>query len=549
MATLAYTPLEEIEKIRAELQAGFDSGKTKSIAFRKYQLLQLAYLIQDNAKAFEDALASDLGRHALESNFFQTLTNFLPFYSLEITGSIAEIMEAYKNVESWAKPEKPPLSVNWMFMRPVMYKEPKGVVLIISPFNYPLWLCASPLSGAIAAGNAVVIKPSEACPATANLLAELIPKYLDPSLARVVNGYFAFLTVGFFSCWNFPGVISSIPAMGALERLSQQPLQRLSPLYLWSSVENPPVFVDPATDMQLAAKRILWGKFTNGGQTCVAPDYVLVPKAAQEPLVEAMKTAYANFYPETTGDSPTPPQNITKMVHQAAFKRVHGLVQNTKGTIVVGGEADEATKFIAPTIVKDVKVDDSLMSEFSVPVLPIVPVEDLDAGIAYVNQHDHPLALYVFSQSEAYKNKVFTSTQSGSAVANETIISPAVTGLPFGGLDTTRARQVLNSDASFSCRTSLPQFGFMMFTHLRASIDSPGWIDKLLAFRFPPYTPANMAKIKARLGVKLPPRPTGPPTVATTASGAGRKWFLLAFAVAVLGALTKMKNRLAVIKA
>ncbi|KAF8142975.1 NAD-dependent aldehyde dehydrogenase [Mycena galopus ATCC 62051] len=522
MASLVYTPLDEIEKIRAELQAGFNSGKTKSIAFRKYQLLQFAYLIQDNAKAFEEALASDLGRHALETNF------------LEIGGSIAELMDAYKNIDSWVKPDKPPLSVPWLFVRPVMYKEPKGVVLIISAFNYPLWLCASPVAGALAAGNAIVLKLSESCPATAALLADLIPKYLDPSVIRVVNGAIPETTKLLSLPWGHilytgNGRVGRIVATAAA--------QTLTPVSLELGGKSP-VFVDPATDMQLAAKRILWGRFTNGGQTCTAPDYVLVPRTAQDSLVEAMKTAYANFYPETTGDSPIPPQNITKMVHQGAFNRVNGLLQNTQGTIVVGGENDAATRYIAPTIVKDVKIDDSLMSEeIFGPVLPIVPVDDLDSGLEYVNSHDHPLALYVFSQNEAYKNKVFSNTQSGSAAANETNIIPAgVPGLPFGG----------TGGSGSGYHTG--KFGFLMFTHLRASIDSPGWMDKILGFRFPPYTSSNLAKIKRTLGIKLPPRPTGPPTVTGATNGTRSKWFLLALAVAILGALTKMKNRLAFIK-
>ncbi|KAF8190927.1 aldehyde dehydrogenase [Mycena galopus ATCC 62051] len=494
MASLVYTPLDEIEKIRAELQAGFNSGKTKSIAFRKYQLLQFAYLIQDNAKAFEEALASDLGRHALETNF------------LEIGGSIAELMDAYKNIDSWVKPEKPPLSVPWMFVRPVMYKEPKGVVLIISAFNLPLWLCASPVAGALAAGNAI---------------------YLDPSVIRVVNGAIPETTKLLSLPWGHilytgNGRVGRIVATAAA--------QTLTPVSLELGGKSP-VFVDPATDMQLAAKRILWGRFTNGGQTCTAPDYVLVPRIAQDSLVEAMKTAYANFYPETTGDSPIPPQNITKMVHQGAFNRVNGLLQNTQGTIVVGGESDAATRYIAPTIVKDVKIDDSLMEIFG-PVLPIVPVDDLDSGLEYVNSHDHPLALYVFSQNEAYKNKAVLRQLMRQTLFRLFLVFPSA-ALEGVALDTTQARQV---------------FGFLMFTHLRASIDSPGWMDKILGFRFPPYTSSNLTKIKRTLGIKLPPRPTGPPAVTGAANGTRRKWFLLAFAVAILGALTKMKNRLAFIK-
>jgi len=289
-----------------------------------------------------------------------------------------------------------------------------------------------------------------------------------------------------------------------------------------------PVFIDPASDMQLAAKRILWGKFTNGGQTCVAPDYVLVPKASQDAFVEALKTAYAAFYPESN-------QNITKIVNQQSFKRVNGLLQATKGTVVCGGDSNESQKFVAPTIVRDVKTDDSLMSEeIFGPILPIVPVEDLDAAIAYVNAHDHPLALYVFSQDEAYKTKVFGSTQSGSAVANETILIPGITGLPFGGI----------GPSGSGYHTG--KYGFLMFTHLRATIDSPGWIDKLLSFRFPPYTDKSLQTLQARMTTKLPARPSGPPNATGGSGGGMSKWFFLAFAVAVAGALTKLKNRFAI---
>ncbi|KAJ7685591.1 NAD-aldehyde dehydrogenase [Mycena polygramma] len=520
--TLTYTPVEEIDKIHAELKAGFNSGKTKSLAYRKYQLLQLAYLLQDNSKAFEDALDKDLGRHKFEANF------------LDILSSLAEVMDAYKNFETWAKPEKPALSVNWMFMRPVTYKEPKGVVLIISPFNYPLWLCIGPLAGAIAAGNAVVVKPSESCPNVASLLGELMPKYLDPSLVRVVNGAVPETTRLLELHWGHilytgSGRVGKIVAGAAAKTLTPVSLELGG---------KSPVFIDPACDLQLAAKRILWGKFSNGGQTCVAPDYVMVPKDTQDAFVDALKTAYAAFYPETTGASPGLPQNVTKLVNQQAFTRVNGLLQATKGTIVRGGQADEAQRSITPTIVRDVKPDDSLMSEeIFGPILPIVPVEDLDAAIAYVNNNDHPLALYVFSQNEAYKAKVFGSTQSGSAIANETIISPAVTGLPFGG----------TGPSGSGYHTG--KYGFLMFTHLRASIDTPGWIDKILGFRFPPYSDSKLKQAHSRLAIKLPARPSGPPTAETAGAGALRKWFLLAFAVAVVGALTRLKNRLGLIRA
>ncbi|KAJ7137785.1 aldehyde dehydrogenase [Mycena epipterygia] len=509
MATLAYTPLAEIDQIHAELRAGFNSGKTKSVAYRKYQLLQLAYLVQDNVDALVDAIAQDLGRPPLETHF------------LEIGTSIAEAMEAYRNVETWAKPEKAPLTLNFALMRPVTYKEPKGVVLIITPFNYPLWLCMSPLSGAIAAGNAIVLKPSESAPVFASLFTELIAKYLDPALIRVVNGAIPETTKLLDLPWDHI-LYTGGARVGKV--VAAAGVKHLTPVSLELGGKSP-VFIDPSSDLKLAATRILWGKFANAGQTCVAPDYVLVPKASQDIFVEALKTAYAGFFPDT-------PQNITKLITHQAFKRVNALLQATEGTIVCGGDTNEAKKFIAPTIVKDVKETDSLMSEeIFGPILPIVPVQDLDAGIAYVNAHDHPLALYVFTQDEAYKKKVFSSTQSRSAVANETIIIPAITGLPFGGI---------GPSGNGGYHTG--KYGFQMFTHFRASMDTPGWIDKLLGFRFPPYTPKTLQTLKTRMPTpRLPARPKGPPGAAT-GGGARRKWFLLAFAMAVVGALTRLKT-------
>ncbi|KAJ7217157.1 NAD-aldehyde dehydrogenase [Mycena pura] len=523
MATLAYTPIDDIEKIQAELRAGFNSGKTKSIAYRKYQLLQLAYLVQDNSKRFEDALVQDLDRPAVESQF------------LEIGASSAEFMHAYKNVESWAKPEKPKRSFNFMFMSPTTYKEPKGVVLIITPFNYPLWLVMTPMAGAIAAGNAVVLKPSESCPTVASLLAELFPKYIDPSLVRVVNGAIPETTKLLELPWDHSGArVGKIVAAAAAKTLTPASLEVPSSaicLIQTFHLGKSPAFIDPTSDLRFIAKRLLWGKFANAGQTCVAPDYAIVAKADQDKFVDVLKDVYAEFYPETT-TSPPGPANITKMVHQQAWKRVNGLLQATQGTIVCGGEVNEAKKYIAPTIVKDVKAGDPLLSEeIFGPVLPILAVDDLDAGIAYVNAHDHPLALYAFTQNEAFKKKVFSSTQSGSASANETIIQPGVTGLPFGGIGA----------SGYGYHTG--KYGFLMFTHLRSSIDNPSWVDMILGARYPPYTDKKL-KAVSRLAPKLPARPTGPPTASAASNRATRKWFFLALAVAVVGVLTKMKNRL-----
>ncbi|KAJ8516845.1 hypothetical protein ONZ45_g5915 [Pleurotus djamor] len=505
---MQYTPIDEIEKIHATLRAGFNSGKLKSLAYRRYQLLQLGYLFKDNAKRFEEALKSDLGRPELESSF------------LEIGPSISDIRGIYKNVEKWAKPEKPGFNINFTPMRPVIRKEPKGVVMIISPFNYPIWLTAGPLAGAIAAGNAVVVKPSENTPAVSSLLAELVPKYLDQDLVRVVNGAIPETTKLLELQWDHilytgSGRVAKIVSLAAAKHLTPVTLELGG---------KSPVFIDPKCDLDMATRRILWGKTANAGQTCTAPDYVLVPKDFQDEFIAALTTTYNRFYPETSKASS--PGAFARLITPQAFNRVNNLLKETKGTIVLGGSADEATKFIEPTVVKDVAGDDSLMSEeIFGPILPIVPVKDVDEAIAFVNARDHPLALYVFSQDSAYKDKVFGNTQSGAAVANEVLIHCGVDGLPFGGI----------GPSGSGYHTG--KYTFDMFTHLRSSIDSPGWIDKLLGARFPPYNAEKVKALKKVVSTRLPPRPTGPPSL--TGDKRWGRWFLVAAAFALAGVLTQ----------
>ncbi|KAL0959772.1 hypothetical protein HGRIS_011462 [Hohenbuehelia grisea] len=286
-----------------------------------------------------------------------------------------------------------------------------------------------------------------------------------------------------------------------------------------------PVVIDPKCDLEVAARRILWGKIANAGQTCVAPDYVLVPRHFQDKFAQALKDAYENFYPASARADAE--QTFSRLITPAAFSRVHGLLKSTKGEIVFGGGADESTKYIEPTIVKNVSGDDSLMSEeIFGPVLPIVPVDDVDEAVKFIKARDHPLALYVFSPDAAFKAKVFDNTQSGSAVANETIIIPGVEGLPFGGI----------GPSGSGYHTG--KYTFDMFTHLRASIDTPNWVDKILSLRYPPYTPAKLNRVRKAFFPSLPARPTGPPLGGASNKRWGR-WFFIAVALTLAGVLTK----------
>jgi aldehyde dehydrogenase (NAD+)/aldehyde dehydrogenase (NAD(P)+) len=512
MVGLTYTPIEEIEKIRNDLKASVQSGKLRSIAYRKTQLLQLAYLVHDNVQRFQEALASDLGRPKIESNF------------LEINITISECKHAYENVSKWAKPESPPFSVNFFAVRPVIRKEAKGTVLIISPFNFPLFLSLGPVAGAIAAGNTVVLKPSEISPAVSALMTELVPQYLDNDVFRIVNGAVPETTKLLELQWDH---ILYTGGNAIAKIVSAAAAKHLTPVSLELGGKSP-VVVDPGCDLKTAARRILWGKTINAGQTCVAPDYVLVPKEFQDKFIEALKETHDSFYPE----GPAKSDSFSRLVSPRHFARVKGLLDNTNGTVVIGGETDSDSKYIAPTVVKDVKSDDSLMSEeLFGPILPIVPVDDVDEAIKFINARDHPLALYVFSTDAAFKNKVFDNTQSGAAVANECVLHTGTDGLPFGG----------TGQSGSGYHTG--KFSFDMFTHLRGSIDSPSWMDVVLGSRFPPY---NESKEKALNKITFPSLPSRP-SKRPGGSEMQVKWWgpaLLTLALAMSAVLTKRRSLL-----
>ncbi|KAF8556817.1 aldehyde dehydrogenase [Imleria badia] len=476
MATeLVYTPIDEIPQIHADLRKSFKTGKTKSIEARKTQILQLAYLLKDNYDRFKTTFAQDLGRPALETAF------------LELDSTISDCRIAYDRVDKWARTEKAPFNVNFAAFRPVIRKEPKGVVLSISPFNYPVWLAIGPMIGAIAAGNCFVLKPSELSPATSGLIAELVPKYMDPDVVRVVLGAVPETTKLLELPWDHilytgSGRIAKVVCAAAAKTLSPVSLELGG---------KSPVIIDPRCDLRTAAKRIMWGKCVNVGQTCVAPDYILVQEDAEDTVVQGLKEAHDEFYPDGAVGSP----DLSHIINKSHFNRIKGLLDKTSGTIVFGGQTDESKLFIAPTVIRGVKGDDSLMSEeLFGPLLPVVPVKNLDEAIEFINDRDHPLALYVFSQDSTFKNRVFDNTQSGSAVANDTLVHCAADGLPFGGIGP--------SGSGYHAR----KFSFDMFTHLRSSIDSPSWIDMILGSRFPPYTVKKENWLKNVLGVQLPPR-------------------------------------------
>ncbi|KAH9846748.1 NAD-dependent aldehyde dehydrogenase [Lenzites betulinus] len=476
MSSLTYTPLEDIPKIHERARQAFLSGKTKSIPFRRAQVAQVGYLLKDNEQRIKDALKLDLGRPMDETQF----ADFSPVYM--------DVRSAYDDLEKWSKPYRADFNINFFAMSPKLKADPKGVVLMVTPFNFPVFLSLSPLVSAIAGGNAVVIKPSEQTPVFSALLAELLPKYLDNDLFHVINGGPTESTKILELRWDHIFYVGN----GHVGRIiATAAAQHLTPVTLELGGKNP-VVIDPKCDLKLAARRILWGKVSNAGQICLSPEYVLVPKDTQDKLVEALLEVYHSFYP----DGPEKSDSLTKIVSERHTARIKGLIDATKGKIVIGGEADVSKRYIAPTIVRDVKPDDELMKdEIFGPVLSILPYETLDEAVALINSRDHPLAIYVFSNDKNFQNQVFDNTQSGCAASNDTVISAGIAGLPMGGI----------GGSGYGYYTG--KHGFDEFTHLRVSYDNPGWVDKIaLGVRYPPYKPN---KTLALLSPSLPPRPVG----------------------------------------
>lgn len=470
MSSVKYTSLDEIQKIHDTLEASFLSGRMGDIPARKHQLARLAYMIKENVPAICDALRVDMNRPPTE-----TVLN-------ETSLVVGEAALAYSKVSTWSKDIIPSTLLTFKPMRPRIKPTPKGVVLIISPFNYPWLLTFVPLIGAIAAGNTVVLKVPETLEKTTPLMEELVRKYLDPNVVRVVVGSVQETTKLLQLKWDhilFTGSARVGHIVSAAAAKFNTPLT----LELGGKC---PVIVDPANaNYKIIAKRILWGRTSNAGQTCTAPEYILIPRHAQSDLAKALKEVYATFFPEENA--------LPHMVSGDATKRVAGYLERTQGEIVAGGKVDIADKFIAPTVLCGVGGDDVVMQdEIFGPLLSIVPVEDLDEAIAFINKRPQALAIYVFSHDDAFKERVTRSTRSGAIAFNDVVMQTGMRGLPFGG-----------SGAS-GYGSYKGKYGFDTFTHFRSSMETPSWVEPFLSVRYPPYTKSKEASGLRLVDASLP---------------------------------------------
>jgi len=411
--TILFLRKTMFKQLIEEQRKHFARGKTKSLDYRVDQLKKLRQAILEQESSIVKALHQDLRKPELDS------------YITEVRVTIQEIDYALKHIKKWAKPRRVKTSLETFPSVAQIYPDPLGVVLIISPWNYPFALAISPLIGAIAAGNCAVIKPSESTPAVSQVIAEIIQQTFASTEITVVEGDATIsqqlLTEKFDHIFFTGGTKIGQLVMEAASK-------NLTPVTLELGGKSPCI-VDTDIDLEETAKRIAWGKFLNAGQTCIAPDYLLVEKSIKEVLIIKLQECIVNFY----GTNPQTSPDYCRIVNDRQFNRLKALLKD--GDIVTGGQTDLAEKYIAPTLMTNVSLESELMQEeIFGPVLPILDYANMEDAIAFINQRPKPLALYLFSKNKLKQERVLEATSSGGVCINDTIFQFGVIDLPFGGV-------------------------------------------------------------------------------------------------------------------
>ncbi|KAM4824178.1 aldehyde dehydrogenase family 3 member A2 isoform X1 [Urocitellus parryii] len=402
-----------MESLVQQLRQTFRSGRSRPLRFRLQQLEALRRMVQEREKDILSAIAADLCKSEFNA------------YSQEVITVLGEIDLMLGNLHEWvtAKPVKKNLLT--MMDEAYIQPEPLGVILIIGAWNYPFVLTMQPLVGAIAAGNAVIIKPSELSENTAKILAKLLPQYLDQDLYAVVNGGVEETTE--LLKQRFDHILyTGNTAVGKI--VMEAAAKNLTPVTLELGGKSP-CYIDKDCDLDVVCRRITWGKYMNCGQTCIAPDYVLCEASLQSQIVQKIKETVKEFYGENIKESP----DYERIINLRHFKRIQSLLEGQK--IAFGGETDEATRYIAPTVLTDVDPETRVMQEeIFGPVLPIVPVKNADEAINFINKREKPLALYIFSHNNKLIKRMIDETSSGGVTGNDVIMHFTLNSLPFGGV-------------------------------------------------------------------------------------------------------------------
>lgn len=435
----------------------FRSQKTKPIEYRLTQLRKLYWGLVDNTDAIIEACKKDLGKP-----IFETVLS-------ELDWCKNDIVFTTKNLAKWMKDESAPdMALTNKLFSPRIKKDPLGTILVIGAYNFPVQLSLGPFIGAIAAGCAGILKPSEVSPATAMVLKKIVEESLDPNAYAVVNGAIPETNALLDQKWDKifytgSGNVGTIIAKKAAETLT--------PVCLELGGRNP-AFITKNADPRLAARRMLWGKLLNAGQVCVSQNYIMVEKEILPAFIEELKKALKEFYPQGQKNS----EDYARIVNSRHFHRIKKMVDDSKGKILIGGEMDEADNFIEITVVMVQDQNDSMIADESFgPLIPLLAVDNIEDAIQTANSvHSTPLGLYAFG-SKAETTKILDEVTSGGASVNDAFYHGSIPTLPFGGVGQS-GQGAYRGKASFDT-----------FTHRRSVTTTPGWMEKLLDVRYPPY--------------------------------------------------------------
>ncbi|XP_024019182.1 aldehyde dehydrogenase family 3 member H1 isoform X2 [Morus notabilis] len=465
--------VDEARLLVKELQNVFKSGKTKSYEWRVSQLKSIAKMLEEREKDITEALHKDLEKPELEA------------FISEISTSKSSCQHALQELQHWMAPEKVKTSITSYPSSAEIVSEPLGVVLVISTWNFPFLLSLDPVIGAISAGNAVVLKPSEVAPGTSSLLARLFEKYLDNSAIRVVEGAVPETTALLEQKWN-KILYTGSARVGRIVMAAAA--KHLTPVILELGGKCPAV-VDSNLNLQVASRRIIAGKWAlNNGQACIAIDYIITTKDFAPTLIDSLRRELEQSF----GQNPLETRDVSRIVNKYHFSRLLKLLDEDKVSdkIVLGGQSNEDQLRIAPTILLDVPDDTEIMKEeIFGPFLPIVTVEKIEDSFDVINSRPQPLVAYLFTNNDQLKKDYVQNVSSGGMLVNDTVLHVTVDGLPFGGV------------GESGMGSYHGKFSFDGFSH-KKSVMYRGF-EPDASVRYPPYTPQKQRLLKALLSGKI----------------------------------------------
>ena len=443
---------EQVNSILESQRHYFVSGATQDIAFRINALKQLRSLLLDHKQEIIDALWKDFHKPACE------------VISSEVNFVLTELNYAIRNIRRWARPQRYPTPMVHFIARSRSIPQPYGQVLIISPWNFPVQLALVPLVGAIAAGNCVVLKTSRQVPNTSSVIEKMLG-HMDKRHVAVINGDHELSD--YLLDYKFDYIFfTGSPKTGS--HVMKKAAANLIPVSLELGGKNPCIVAHDAR-LDYAARRIAWGKFYNGGQTCVAPDYLLIDESIKDKFIKLLVEEIRKFY----GENPAASDDFPHVINPSAAERLASLMK--AGTIVTGGVVDPTNSYVAPTIICDVTPDDDIMQgEIFGPVLPVVTYKNISEIYAIIERNPKPLALYIFTRSRKLGKEVLTRTRSGSSAINDTVVQFASPYLPFGGVGTSGIGRYHGKHT------------FRTFSNNRSLLIKSNLLDIFL--RYPPYS-------------------------------------------------------------